>query len=183
MPKWCTWYSICWSLSHIDALHPPGCGACSGRIFESAIGIWNLLAKLHINTVKPVLSGQSKRTPKLVFNTNYRLMQVKEHKKLVFNTQLSLNAGQKYCRMLQGEHSAILSTSISYLFPLRPLFCLFLCGCLRQVLLYLYHKYRKIIQPWHAGDMCIYSWYWNVPWIFLKMQSIQLNLCKTATQK
>ena len=26
--------------------------------------------------------------------------------------QLSLNAGQKYCRMLQGEHSAILSTFI-----------------------------------------------------------------------
>ena len=26
--------------------------------------------------------------------------------------RLSLNAGQKYCRMLQGEHSAILSTYI-----------------------------------------------------------------------
>ena len=29
-----------------------------------------------------------------------------------FQDQLSLNAGQKYCRMLQGEHSAILSTCI-----------------------------------------------------------------------
>ena len=29
-----------------------------------------------------------------------------------FQGQLSLNAGQKYCRMLQGEHSAILSTFI-----------------------------------------------------------------------
>ena len=29
-----------------------------------------------------------------------------------FQYQLSLNAGQKYCRMLQGEHSAILSTFI-----------------------------------------------------------------------
>ena len=28
-------------------------------------------------TVKPVLMGHSKRTPKLVFNTNYGLMQVK----------------------------------------------------------------------------------------------------------
>ena len=27
-----------------------------------------------------------------------------------FQDQLSLNAGQKYCRMLEGEHSAILST-------------------------------------------------------------------------
>ena len=29
-----------------------------------------------------------------------------------FPNQLSLNAGQKYCRMLQREHSAILSTFI-----------------------------------------------------------------------
>ena len=32
--------------------------------------------------------------------------------KICFQDQLSLNAGQKYCRMLQGEHSAILSTFI-----------------------------------------------------------------------
>ena len=30
--------------------------------------------------------------------------------KIGFQDQLSLNAGQKYCRMLQGEHSAILFT-------------------------------------------------------------------------
>ena len=35
--------------------------------------------------------------------------------KIGFQEQLSLNAGQKYCRMLQGEHSAILSTFISFL--------------------------------------------------------------------
>ena len=29
-----------------------------------------------------------------------------------FQAQLSLNAGQNYCRMLQGEHSAILSTFV-----------------------------------------------------------------------
>ena len=32
--------------------------------------------------------------------------------KIGFQDQLSLNAGQKYCRMLQGEHSAIHSTFI-----------------------------------------------------------------------
>ena len=32
--------------------------------------------------------------------------------KIGFHNQLSLNAGQKYFRMLQGEHSAILSTFI-----------------------------------------------------------------------
>ena len=36
--------------------------------------------------------------------------------------QLSLNAGQKYCRMLQGEHSAILWPSFSYHLLLRSLF-------------------------------------------------------------
>ena len=33
--------------------------------------------------------------------------------------QLSLNAGQKYCRMLQGEHSAILSTFIKLPFVIK----------------------------------------------------------------
>ena len=32
--------------------------------------------------------------------------------KIGFQDQLSLKAGQQYCRMLQGEHSAILSTFI-----------------------------------------------------------------------
>ena len=43
-----------------------------------------------VGTVKPVLSGHSKGRPKIGLQD-----------------QLSFNAGQKYCRMLQGEHSAI----------------------------------------------------------------------------
>ena len=54
-------------------------------------------------TVKPVLSGYSKRRPKLVFKTDY----------------LSLSAGQKYCRMLQAEHSAILSAFIKLPFVIN----------------------------------------------------------------
>ena len=46
-------------------------------------------------TVQPVLSGHSKRSPEIGFQD-----------------QLLLNAGQKYNRMLQGEHSAILWTFI-----------------------------------------------------------------------
>ena len=46
-------------------------------------------------TVKPVLSSRSKSRPKLDFQD-----------------RLSLNASQKYCRMLQGEHSAIFSIFI-----------------------------------------------------------------------
>ena len=37
---------------------------------------------------------------------------LKNNTKIDFQYRLSLNAGQKYCRMLQGEHSAILSASI-----------------------------------------------------------------------
>ena len=39
--------------------------------------------------------------------------------KFSFQDQLSLNAGQKYCRMLQREHSAILLTSIKLPFVIK----------------------------------------------------------------
>ena len=39
--------------------------------------------------------------------------------KIGFQDQLSLNAGQRYCRMLQGEHSAILLTLIKLLFGIK----------------------------------------------------------------
>ena len=56
--------------------------------------------------------------------------------KIVFQDLLSLNAGQKYCRMLQQEHSAILLTFIKLPFVIEALFCLFLSGRFTQVLLY-----------------------------------------------
>ena len=39
--------------------------------------------------------------------------------KIGFPDQLLLHAGQKYCRMLQGEHSAILSTLIKLPFVIK----------------------------------------------------------------
>ena len=46
--------------------------------------------------------------------------------KIVFQEQLSLNAGQNYCRMLQGEHFAILSTFIELPFVIKIfVFCIF----------------------------------------------------------
>ena len=39
---------------------------------------------------------------------------LKKKTKIGFHDRLSLNAGQKYCRMLQGEHSAILRPSLNY---------------------------------------------------------------------
>ena len=42
-----------------------------------------------------------------------------KRQRIGFQDQLSLNAGQKYCRMLQGEHSAILSTFIKLPFVIK----------------------------------------------------------------
>ena len=56
--------------------------------------------------------------------------------KIGFQDELLLNAGQKYCRILQGEHPAILSTFIKLPFVVKPLFCLFLSGSFTQVLPY-----------------------------------------------
>ena len=39
--------------------------------------------------------------------------------KIGYQDQSSLNAGQKYCRTLQGEHSAILLTSIKLPFVIK----------------------------------------------------------------
>ena len=39
--------------------------------------------------------------------------------KIGFEDQLLLNAGQKYCRMLQGEHSEILSTFVKLPFVIK----------------------------------------------------------------
>ena len=44
---------------------------------------------------------------------------LKKKTKVGFQDQLSFNAGQKYCRMLQGEHSAILSTFIKLPFVIK----------------------------------------------------------------
>ena len=64
------------------------------------------------NAVNPVFSGHSKRT------------------KIGFQYRLLLHAGQK------GRILQYFRPSLSYHFSLRPLFCLFLSGRLRQVLLY-----------------------------------------------
>ena len=44
---------------------------------------------------------------------------LKKKTKFGLQDRLSLNAGQKYCRMLQREHSAILSTFIKLLFVIK----------------------------------------------------------------
>ena len=74
---------------------------------------------LDLHTVKPVLNGHSQKDPKLVFKTNYRLMQVKS-----------------IAECTKGSILQYFRHSLSYHLSLRPLFCLFFSGHLRQVLLY-----------------------------------------------
>ena len=57
-----------------------------------------------------------------------------KRQKIGFQDQLLLNAGQKYCRMLQGEHSAIFPTFIKVPFVIK-IFGLYLSGRFTQVLL------------------------------------------------
>ena len=63
---------------------------------------------------------------------------LKRDQKLGFQDQLSLIAVQKYCRMLQESILQYFWHALSYHLSLRPLFCLFLSGCLRQVFLYIH---------------------------------------------
>ena len=44
---------------------------------------------------------------------------LKRRSKVGFQDRLSLNTGQKYCRILQGEHSAILLTFIKLPFAIK----------------------------------------------------------------
>ena len=53
-----------------------------------------------------------------------------------FQSQLSLNAGQKYSRMLQGEHIAIYSTFVKQPFIIKIFVLSILNGRFTQVLLY-----------------------------------------------
>ena len=62
---------------------------------------------------------------------------LKKKTKIGFQDRLSFNAGQKYCRMLQESILQYFRPSLSYHLSLRPLFCLFISGRLRQVLLYI----------------------------------------------
>ena len=81
---------------------------------------------IHYTTAAPIFrfifcrhcKGKQKllKTKNLPKHANYSKTCVKrpisKRLKIGFQVKLSLNAGQKYCRMLQGEHSAILSTFI-----------------------------------------------------------------------
>ena len=92
------------------------------------------------HTVKPALSGHWKRRPKIGFQGQLLLNASRKYFRM-----LQENAGQKYCRMLFWSILQYFRPSLSYHLSLRPLFCLFLSGRLRQVLLYiLIHEFNLL---------------------------------------
>ena len=78
--------------------------------------------------------------------------------KIDFQEQLLLNAGQKYCRMLQREHSAILSTFIELPFVIK-IFVLSTFEWLFYTGFAVFHKYQTLINclisilVFFAGDI------------------------------
>ena len=77
-----------------EALEEAGAKGHIGRM----LGVFEVLK----STAKPVLRGHSKRRPKIGFQD-----------------RLLLNAGQKYCRMLRGEHSAMFLIFIKLQFAIK----------------------------------------------------------------
>ena len=70
--------------------------------------------------------------PQNIYSKTCVKQPLSKRQKIGFQDQLSLNAGQKYCRMLLQYFLP----SFSYHLSLRSLFCLFLSGHFTRVLLY-----------------------------------------------
>ena len=84
------------------------------------------LCLLHISlTLGPIMFSQYSKT--------CAKRPLSKRQKIGFQDQLSLNAGQKYCRILQREHSVILSTFIKLPVVIKTFFFLFLGGHFTQV--------------------------------------------------
>ena len=91
----------------------------------------SVLTFKQFNTIKPAISGHSKRKPKIGFQD-----------------RLSIIACQKYCRMLQDSILQYVGPTFSCHLSLWTLFCLFLSDRLRQVLLFKgLETWKKKVSP------------------------------------
>ena len=70
------------------------------------------------------------------YSKTCRKRPLKKNTKIGFQYELSLNAGQMYCRMLPLEHSAILSTFIKLPFTIKTLVMSIFKWLLKTPLLY-----------------------------------------------
>ena len=87
------------------------------------------------------------------FNITCLKRPLKRSRQNMFEERYSLTAGQKstrlmqvkkYCRMLPWGILHYFGPAISYHLSLRPLFCLFLSGRFRQVLLYIFGTFTWV---------------------------------------
>ena len=75
--------------------------------------------------------------------------------KIGFQDQVWLNAGQKYCRMLQGEHYAILLTFINLPFVIKIfVLSIFLSGRLSG-------QFTQVLRYWHCNTGTIVDYHCN----------------------
>ena len=89
--------------------------------------------------------------------------------KIGFQNQLSLNAGQRYCRMLQVEQ--YFQPSLSYHLSLRSLFCLFLSGRL--------HRFYCI----YLGDNCSQNFHLGMYIVGYKVGNLVLRRRTSGAEK
>ena len=80
-----------------------------------------MIATCHTKTLSNIRLFQLKNVDIIncIYSKNCLKRPFKRKAKIGFQDQLSLNAGQKYCRMLQREHSAILLTFIKLPFAIK----------------------------------------------------------------
>ena len=97
-------FKICWCLKRDKMSHRPD---------ETAHATLTLsrfyLDSVHCSWVKPIFSRHSKRTPKLVFTTDYRLLQVKKYCRTPMKSSL----------YPMGNILQYFRTPFSYHFPLK----------------------------------------------------------------
>ena len=88
--------------------------------------------------------------------------------KIAFQDQLSLDAGQKYCRMLQGEHSAaILSTFIKLPFVFKMFVLSILGWLLKTGLNYCSPNFDQGLHYFPSLE---------APTVFSRNQNIEINV-------
>ena len=90
------------------------------------------------------VSFSKKKNEKIKYSKTCVKRPLSKRIQIGFQDQLLLNAGQEFCRMLQGEHSAILSTfnKLHVPFVIKIFVLSILSGCVAQVLLYPYFIFK-----------------------------------------
>ena len=101
-----------WLYFQLHSTDSVGFQGCFQFIFKGNIKVTKLISFLCFFVLKPPL---------------------KKKTKIGFQGPLWLNAGQKYCRILQESILQYFRPSFNYHLSLRLLFCLFLSGRIRQV--------------------------------------------------